>query len=226
MGQKDTVRQKDDGAPRPARDNTVRVAVISAIGTVFTAALTAAGSFMSGLVTYTGPGAAPLVPPSATTVSAPPDNESGTGRGGGRNGPAAGSVSLTDLKSVTGSNDISAGPRRVNASAYPDTLYQYVNCATKRSSIYQLDRRYSYFNATIGPSDDSRSGYTVFFTVLVDDREVLNERVAVGESRSIQADVSGGYRMTISVISDRPAGRCPNGDLIAVWAGPTLKSSS
>jgi hypothetical protein len=86
----------------------------------------------------------------------------------------------------------------------------------------------SHFDATIGPSDDSRSGYTVFFTVTVDDREVLKEQVAVGESRPIRADVSGGYRyrMTISVISDRPEGRCPGSDLIAVWAEPRLTSGS
>lgn len=208
--------QEEDDAPRTGRvrDNTVRVAVISAIGTVLAAGLTAVGSFMSGLVTYTGPGAAPLVPSSTATP----------GQRGGGNGTATGSASVTDLKTVTGSSTVRSGPQRVNTRPYADTLYQYAECVNKKNLIYQLDRRYEHFEATIGPSDDSQSGYSVFFTVTVDDREVLKEQVAVGESKPIRADVGGGYRMTLSVISDRPEGRCPGSDLIAVWAEPRLVS--
>lgn len=210
--------RKEDSASRVERgsDKSVRVAVITATGTVLAAVITAIGSFKSGLVTYTGPGSAPL----------PQDNSRDSAQNGDGGGTAAGSVSLTGLKSVTGSNSINSGPRRVNARAYSDTVYQYVDCETKHNAIYQLDRHYKYFDAIIGPSDDSRSGYTVFFTVTVDDREVLNQRVAVGESQQIRADVNGGYRMTISVVSDRPEGRCPGADLVAVWANPTLKPSA
>ncbi|MGH3936460.1 MAG: NPCBM/NEW2 domain-containing protein [Pseudonocardiaceae bacterium] len=105
-------------------------------------------------------------------------------------------------------------------------MYQYAECVNKKSLIYQLDRRYDHFEATIGPSDDSQSGFSVFFTVTVDDREVLKEQVAVGESRPLRANVSGGYRMTMSVISDRPEGRCPGSGLIAVWAEPRLTPGS
>lgn len=197
------------------------------MGTVVAAGLTAAGSFMSGLVTYTGPGAAPLAPPSTVTVtvSPPPDNPPVTGQPGGGNGTAAGSVLVTDLEPVTGSSTVHSGPQRLNTRSYTDTVYQNLRC-NKQSLIYQLDRRYGYFEATIGPSDDSRSGYTVFFTVTVDDREVLKEQVAVGESRPIRADVSGGYRMTISVISDRLEGQCPSSNVIAVWAEPRVTSNS
>lgn len=218
------MRHQDD-APRSrrARDSTVRAAVISAIGTILAAALTAVGSFMSGLITYTGPGAAPLVPPTTVTVTAPPSRPSASGQPGPGTLTAPGSVSVTTLDPVAGSNSVDSGPQRVNTRSYSDTLYQYANCANERSVIYQLDRRYDNFEAIIGPSDDSQSGYTVFFTVTVDEREVLKEQVAVGQSRSIRADVSGGYRMTISVISDQLEGQCPS-SLIAVWAEPRLTS--
>lgn len=220
------MRQEND-APRAerARDSTVRVAAISATGTVFAAGLTAVGSFMSGFVTYAGPGAAPLVPPSTVTVSAPPVNSPEPGHpGAGRRGGPVGLGHRSET--CCGKHSVNSGPRRVNTRPYSDTLYQYAYCGDKRSIIYQLDRRYDHFEATIGSSDDSRSGFTVFFTVTVDDREVLKEQVVVGQSRPIRADVSGGYRRTISVISERSEGQCPSSDLIAVWAEPRLTSGS
>ncbi|MGH3930664.1 MAG: NPCBM/NEW2 domain-containing protein [Pseudonocardiaceae bacterium] len=131
---------------------------------------------------------------------------------------------LTDLEPVENFGNYETGALRVNTRPYSDALYQFPGCTEKHSVTYQLDRRYDHFEATVGPSDGSLSGYTVFFSVTVDSREVPEEQVAVGESRMIRVGVSGGYRMTLSVIGARPDG-CP-GRLTAAWAEPKLSAAS
>lgn len=222
MGQQD----REIRPQRTGRDKQVPAALIQAIGAVLAAAVTVAGGLWTNLLTYTGPGAAPqatatvTLPPSTVTVSAPAD-PSRTKQPEPTDILPAGSISLADLKPVEGGID--TGPQRVNTRPYSDTVYHYSECDGKSSATYQLDRSYDLFEATVGPSDDSRSGYIIFFTVTVDGREVLNEQVSVGESRVIRADVSGGYRMTISVISE---GVCSGATPKAVWAEPTLTSGS
>lgn len=223
VGQQD----RDVRPPRTGRDKQIPAALIQAIGAVLAATVTVAGGLWTNLLTYTGPGSTPqttatvTLPPSTVTVSAPPTT-SRAWQPGPTNILPPGSVSLTDLKPVEGS--VQTGPQRVNTLPYSDTVYQYsYYCGGKSNATYQLDRSYDLFEATVGPSDDSRSGYIVFFTVTVDGREALKEQVSVGESRVIRADVSGGYRMTISVISE---GACASGGLNAVWAEPQLTSSS
>lgn len=211
---------------RTGRDKQIPAALIQAIGAVLAAAVTVAGGLWTNLLTYTGPGATPqttatvTLPPTTVTVPAPVD-PSRTKQPEPTNVLPPGSISLTDLTPVEG--DAETGPQRVNTRPYSDTVYHYSYCYEKRSVTYQLDRSYDIFEATVGPSDASRSGYIIFFTVTVDGREVLKEQVSVGESRAIRADVSGGYRMTISVISE---GVCSGGTPYAVWAEPTLTSAS
>ncbi|MGQ0774678.1 MAG: NPCBM/NEW2 domain-containing protein [Pseudonocardiales bacterium] len=222
MGQQD----REVRPQRAGRDKQIPAALIQAIGAVLAATVTVVGGLWTNLLTYTGPGAAPLtpatvtLPPSTVTVSAPP-GPSRTEQPGPANILAAGSVSLTDLKPVEGSAQ--TGPQRVNTRSYSDTVYQYSDCRKKSRATYQLDRSYNFFEAIVGPSDDSQSNHTVVFEITVDGREVRKDQVAVGESRTIRADVGGGYRMTISVISE---GVCSGGDLEAVWAEPTLTSTS
>ena len=119
------------------------------------------------------------MPPTTVTVTAPPSRPSASGQPGPGTLMAPGSVSVTTLDPVAGSNSVDSGSQRVNTRPYSDTLYQYANCANERSVIYQLDRRDDNFEAIIGPSDDSQSGYTVFFTVTVDERNSKSSNLAL-----------------------------------------------
>lgn len=108
------------------------------------------------------------------------------------------SVFLADLDSTTGG--CSAGDVTVNGSELPASLLCPVSSRPDepRDLVYLVNRLVNRFEATLGQNDEGEPGGVVRVVVRADDRVVVDETLAYGESKEVRADIGGALRLTIT----------------------------
>lgn len=129
---------------------------------------------------------------------------------------------LVDLEALPESDSVLDGPQRIGTDSYPRSLYGSTGCSDTTSVTYRLDGRYASFEATAGPSADSRSGNAAVYTIYVDENSVESFSVGTDEARPVLVDVRDAMRLRISW-EDGGAGRCFTGnETVAVLGDPRL----
>lgn len=136
------------------------------------------------------------------------------------NSPATTGVPLNEIPPLsTDGENYQFGPQTVNAKPYPRTLYFTDSCSVSKEVIYQLGYKYKRFHAAAGLSDNSATDSKVTFTVQVDNKAPEAMPLGLGqEPHSFDKDLTGAFRLTLSVKSDR----CQE-TVTAVWIDPILE---
>ncbi len=115
------------------------------------------------------------------------------------------SLALVDVAPVSGvfgaSPSLSAGPQKVDAVQYSQTLYdtEYdAECGNTYGTTYEIDRKYRHFRAVVGLADSSPSGDEVYFSLLVDGQlKGPSPILTVGETSTFDVDITGAFRITL-----------------------------
>lgn len=129
---------------------------------------------------------------------------------------------LSELKPARFSQDW--GTPQMNSSVEHNSLtldrkvYRYGIGSHANSEIeYDLPASYDRFHAVVGLDDESACGDGVHFEVLVDGRTVYSTpRLYSTDSRVVDADVSGGKRLTLRILMGEDKD-CDHGDWANAW---------
>jgi hypothetical protein len=109
---------------------------------------------------------------------------------------------LADLTPV-GRSDFVGGSWSVN-----DHTYDHSVASTKTGCLgstatadYNLDRRYTQFQVTVGPSDDALAGAPMTFTLALDGNIVWQQPLRLGQAVPITKTIAGVFRLEISAVT-------------------------
>ncbi|MGH3904593.1 MAG: serine/threonine protein kinase, partial [Pseudonocardiaceae bacterium] len=127
---------------------------------------------------------------------------------------------LVDVDPVEGGDDWERGPRNVNGRTYARSLYHRASCDDSMAG-YDLGRRHTRLQATIGKADDAPSDSVTRFIVQLDGRAALTRDLRVGQQAAVDLDVTDVLRLTLRVEQDGSYYSCSDGDG-AVWADARL----
>jgi hypothetical protein len=136
---------------------------------------------------------------------------------------------LADLTPVEGDTP-SAASLTINAKTYTHALY-YTSCDGNWADLftntvgYDLGRGYTSFDTEVGITDDSAAGGTAKFEILGDGRLLGEATVGLGETKRLEADVTGVLRLKI-VVSGLTCGSDDSSstDVFGALADPQLTS--
>ena len=133
------------------------------------------------------------------------------------------SQSLINMTPVSGSSpNFAAGPpQSVNGHDYQEALYDTTGddrYCYPDDDYFNLDRKYHHFRATIGLADSTPSADAVTFVVLLDNQQEYSRTLSVGQTQSIDVDVSGVFRIALQ-------GTCSSSSqsgnqVVAAWINP------
>lgn len=199
----------------------VRAAAVVGGATLLGAVAAPVAGVILGLLQYTGPGGSEpstqaLFPETRTvTVTASPGPATSPP-------PQAGATYLVDLQAVTGSSGHETGLATINTAIFGRSVTGFASCRQERQVEFPLDRRFTEFSATVGPSNESQSSATIAFAASVDGRRIDPVFVVVGSSGNFTIDITDGFRLVLTYISSEfPDGSCPN-PAVAAWGDARL----
>ncbi|MFE2757783.1 NPCBM/NEW2 domain-containing protein [Actinosynnema sp. NPDC059335] len=93
------------------------------------------------------------------------------------------------------------GSLKVNGAEHDKVMIGESYLCDPYVETYQVDRKYRTFSAKVGLGDKSPSEATVTFAVMVDDETRASATLGVGRVEEIRADITGAFRIRISIES-------------------------
>jgi hypothetical protein len=127
---------------------------------------------------------------------------------------------LVDIKKVDGGSGWESGTRTVNAKIYEHSVVgSTCSAGDDANESFNLGRQFQRFQATVGMADDTPTGAATQFTVIVDDKQIFNRDVRLGEQAVVDVSVAGGLRLVLHVESVRYS-QCSSK---AVWGDASLR---
>ncbi|WP_436497363.1 NPCBM/NEW2 domain-containing protein [Actinokineospora sp. HUAS TT18] len=226
-----------DPAIKAARITRTGAVIAAVVAALITGTATGLGAYFAGRKEGVS-AATPSTVTSIVTVSAP------AGRGtAGTSASSSGSsvstrpgeTSVLDLEPIETGGVQAIESQKINTEQHDRVIaHRLGDCKvyplTENSAFrtYQVDRRFTRLQARVGLGDTSASGAVAEFWVSVDGRRVGSStvHVGVGEVKSIDVDVSGAFRVAISVVRTIPAGvsSCLGAPFVtAAWIEPVLR---
>jgi hypothetical protein len=134
-------------------------------------------------------------------------------------------VWLSDLEPVEYEWDHKTGVRAdLNGERYPHSIVWSFSCSGPNTTVrlsYNLGRGYTHFTGIVGVPDDSLSTVTADFVVTADGKDVGTYSVALGSPATVDVDVSGILRLTISGTYTMPS-NCDSGHKLTVADGSLI----
>ncbi|QJT04068.1 hypothetical protein G9272_30430 [Streptomyces asoensis] len=114
--------------------------------------------------------------------------------------PAAQGQYLTDLDTLTSSGGVDAGAADINGRGFARSVTLSANAAGPVSfAEYNLGRQWRTFSATVGLRDDSPTGGSLTFEVVVDGSKKYGKGIPLGESQEVKVDVTHALRMKLII---------------------------
>lgn len=118
---------------------------------------------------------------------------------------------LADMNPVGGTSAPESGNESVNGVRYPRSVaWMLCNADDTEMTEYDLGRDYRRFRAVLGLSDDSTSGSVERFELSVDGRVAFQRGITLGESQTIDMNVTGVLRLRVvaTAVKIGPMGGC------------------
>ncbi|MFI6326858.1 NPCBM/NEW2 domain-containing protein [Micromonospora chersina] len=178
-------------------------------------AVAVAGAAIFGYALRTAPAPAPdaaareggaAAPAAATTSAAPP--------------PDGATTWLFDLPPVEGGQGWRQRAATVSGKRYEQSVVASTCYATNdEAESFNLGKRYTRFQATVGVADTAPNDYRTRFTVLVDGEAVFQRELALGNTAAVDVPLTGALRLMLKVESVG----LTSCDDAAVWAEPALR---
>jgi hypothetical protein len=137
--------------------------------------------------------------------------------------PASQSRYLSELEPLTSTQGVDTSAVEINGKGFARSVTLTANAAGPvNSAEYNLGRHWHTFTATVGLRDDSPTGGTLTFEVVIDGTREYRETIRLGESQAVRLDVSGALRLKLTVTyTGHDAGNVYYGS----WGDAGLKSS-
>lgn len=111
-------------------------------------------------------------------------------------------TSLSDLAIVgRESSGYELGSLKINGAEHGKVMIGESYLCDPYVETYQVDRKYRTFSAKVGLGDKTPSEATVTFAVKVEDETKASTTVGVGRVEEIRADITGAFRVQISIKS-------------------------
>ncbi|MFI6412944.1 NPCBM/NEW2 domain-containing protein [Streptomyces sp. NPDC050585] len=191
-----------------------RRAVVSCVTTAAAMAITAScggGKPSPDQATRTVTKTPPTVTVTASETSVPTSS------------PASQSRYLSELEPLTSTQGVDTSAVEINGKGFARSVTLTANAAGPvNSAEYNLGRHWHTFTATVGLRDDSPTGGTLTFEVVIDGTREYRETIRLGESRAVRLDVSDALRLKLTVTyTGHDAGNVYYGS----WGDAGLKSS-
>jgi hypothetical protein len=149
---------------------------------------------------------------------------------------AAAPQPLVDMTPVDPSlSNYSTGQQKVDGQVDPQTIYDETqddyNCNDGISTdstgqvIYELDRKYAKFHAVVGLADNSASGDTITFKVLIDGQQrYASGPLTVGEAQAVNMSIAGAFRITLEDVCSSQTQYTSGPSVTAVWINPEVSN--
>jgi hypothetical protein len=179
-------------------------------------AVAVAGAAIFGYALRTAPARAPspaaqhdgdAAPSPSTRTSAAP-------------APAGGGTWLFDLSPVEGGEGWRHRPETVNGQRYENSVVASTCFATNdQAESFNLGKRFTRFQATVGVADTAPGDYRTEFAVKVDDETVFRRELTLGNTAAVDVPVADGLRLVLEV---KGVGLTACDDA-AVWIEPALR---
>jgi hypothetical protein len=211
-----------------AKDSTIKAAKIGAAGAVVAALVTIFGS----AIMNSGDDKSPPPPaPSSPTYTTPetPSSEPPTHP---PTDPVTETPTLTpepqtkylSKMEVISEQSPSDGAAKLAGETYSESIARRIGgCSEKSELIYELDKQWTKFDATVGVTSDSDSDAHVYFQVYVDGKKTGPQyKTTKFKTESVNLDVSGGLELTlVSTFVEGDMGICSNAGY-AAWGDAQL----
>ncbi|MEU4366345.1 NPCBM/NEW2 domain-containing protein [Micromonospora chersina] len=178
-------------------------------------AVAVAGAAIFGYALPTAPAPAPdaaardggtAAPATATTRAAPP--------------PDGATTWLFDLPPVEGGQGWRQRAATVSGTRHEQSVVASTCFATNdETESFNLGKRYTRFQATVGVADTAPNDYRTRFTVLVDGEAAFQRELALGNTAAVDVPLTGALRLMLKVESVG----LTSCDDAAVWAEPALR---
>ena len=132
-------------------------------------------------------------------------------------------------------SNYSTGQQKVDGQVDPQTIYDETqddyNCNDGISTdstgqvIYELDRKYAKFHAVVGLADNSASGDTITFKVLIDGQQrYASAPLTVGEAQAVNMSIAGAFRITLEDVCSSQTQYTSGPSVTAVWINPEVSN--
>ncbi|MFF0087669.1 NPCBM/NEW2 domain-containing protein [Streptomyces canus] len=107
---------------------------------------------------------------------------------------------LSELEPLTSTQGVDTSSADVNGKGFARSVTLTANAAGPvNSAEYNLGRHWSTFTATVGLRDDSPTGGSLAFEVMVDGTRKYRMVINLGESQDVKLDVSDALRLKLTV---------------------------
>ncbi|MGW7610080.1 NPCBM/NEW2 domain-containing protein [Streptomyces sp. NPDC054766] len=114
--------------------------------------------------------------------------------------PAVQGKYLTELDPLTSSGGVDTGAADINGKGFARSVTLSANAAGPVSfAEYHLGRQWRTFSATVGLRDDSPTGGSLTFEIVVDGSKKYGNRIPLGKSQEVNVDVTHALRMKLTI---------------------------
>ena len=155
----------------------------------------------------------PTVTVTASEPSAPTESE--------LTGSASQSRYISELDPLASSGGVYTGAAEINGRGFVRSVTLGANAAGPVSfAEYNLGRQWNRFFATVGLRDDSPTGGSLTFEIVVDGSKEYEKEVPLGETRVVDVEVKKALRMKVSITY---AGQDAGNYYYGSWGNAMLK---